>query len=160
MTACIGHDNIVAFFELVGHTRPAQATICDSVQQENGRLVVVACAMIMNGNAIGLHISFRPLSHVVLLPGMADLKGSGEADVSRRGAHVHLVVAARYLPAVHRDVPIGQWMRCGVRVQRHAHIPGLARLQLDLRPAHQPPGRFTRACRQAEIDLGDLGTCT
>src|SRR5436309_11299963 len=53
-------------------------------------------------------------------------------------------------------------MRCGVRVQRHVDLPGLARLQLDLFPAYQPFGRLARACRQAEVDLRDLGarTCT
>src|SRR6266571_9420766 len=53
-------------------------------------------------------------------------------------------------------------MRRGVRVQRHGHLPGLARLQLDLRPTRQPSGRLARAGGQSEVDLGDLGTrpCT
>ena len=67
MTTRIGHDNVVAAFQVVSHMRPALATIRDSVQQEDGRLIVAAGAVIMNGDAIGLHIAFRPCCHFVLL---------------------------------------------------------------------------------------------
>src|SRR5947209_4584670 len=65
--ACISHDDIRAAFQVVSHTRPAQATIREAVQQENGALVLVASAVIMNGDTIGLHITFKPLCHVMLL---------------------------------------------------------------------------------------------
>ena len=51
-------------------------------------------------------------------------------------------------------------MRRGLRVQRYSDLPCLARLQLDLRPAHQSPGRLAGAGGQAKVDLCNLGTRT
>ncbi len=51
-------------------------------------------------------------------------------------------------------------MRRGLGVQRYSDLPGLARLQLDLRPAHQSPWRLAGAGGQAKVDLCNLGTHT
>src|SRR5260221_248864 len=47
---------------------------------------------------------------------------------------------------------------CVIRVQGYSDLLGLARLQLDLRPAHQSLGRLTRAGGQPQVDLRDLGS--
>src|SRR5713226_6258379 len=94
----------------------------------------------------------------VLLLSMLDTQRTSEANVSRGGTHVHLVVTTRYLPAVRGDVPVRQRPRRGVRIQHYAHLPRLAGPHLNLRPSHQPFGRLTRIYRQAEVDLRDLGT--
>src|SRR2546425_284915 len=96
----------------------------------------------------------------MLLPSTVDAQGAGEADVPRGGSHVYLIVAARRLPAVRIDVPVRQRMRCGVRVQGHSNLLGLAWCQLDFRPAYQPFERLARACRQSEVHLRNLGTHT
>src|SRR6266487_2798772 len=54
----------------------------------------------------------------------------------------------------------GEWTRRGIRVQGHSDLLGLARLQLDLCPAHQSLRRLARAGRQSEVHLRNLGTHT
>src|SRR5437588_8393548 len=49
-------------------------------------------------------------------------------------------------------------MHRGVRVQGYSDLLGLARLQLDLCPAHQSPGRLACAGWQPQVDLRDLGS--
>src|SRR6184192_1577888 len=85
--------------------------------------------------------------------GQLDTQGAGEADVPRGGTHVHHVIAMGYLPAVRVDVPGGQRTRGGMRVQHYTDLLGLARLHLDIRPAHQSLRRFSCARWQAEVDL-------
>src|SRR2546421_7254769 len=89
-----------------------------------------------------------------------DTQGVGEVDVSRGGSHIHHVIARGDLPSVRVDVPVGQWTRGGIGVQRHGNLPTLTRLQFNLGPAYQPFGWFSCACRQAKVDLGNLSTCT
>src|SRR5215475_12368874 len=94
----------------------------------------------------------------LLLLGLMDAQGTCETDVPRGGSYVHLVVAACYLPAARLDIPVGEWVRRGLWVQRYADFLGLARLQLNLRPAHQSPGRLAGPGGQAKVDLCNLGT--
>src|SRR5436305_954181 len=98
-------------------------------------------------------------SSCLLWPCRVDAQGTGKADVTRRGSHIHQVAAARYLPAVRVDVPVGKRPRGGVRVQRHAHLLRLTWHQLDLRPTYQPLRWFLCACRQSEVDLRDFCSC-
>ena len=63
MTTCISHGDVVAAFQVVGHTRPAQATIREAMQQEDRRLIVAVGTVIVNGDAIGLYV---PLDHAVI----------------------------------------------------------------------------------------------
>jgi len=63
MTTCISHGDVVAAFQVVGHTWPAQATIREAMQQEDGRLIVAVGTVIVNGDAIGLYV---PLDHAVI----------------------------------------------------------------------------------------------
>src|SRR5947209_19194148 len=87
-----------------------------------------------------------------------DTQGAGEADVPRGGTHVYHVIAMSYLPAIGVGVPVGQRTRGGSGVQHEADLPALARLQFDLRPAHQSLRRFSCAVRQAKVDLRDLSS--
>src|SRR5438128_4561498 len=103
-------------------------------------------------------LSTRTSPNALLLLGMVDAQGAGETDVPRGGPHIHLVVAARYLPTAGGDIPIGQRTRRGLRVQRHTDLLSLPWLHLDLGPAHQSLGRLARAGRQSKVDLCNFGS--
>jgi hypothetical protein len=87
MTTCIRHDHVVAAFQVSSHPWPAQATICDPVQQEDGRLVATVAAIIMDGDAIGIQLAFMPLGHVVFLNYAVLLKVSLAAG-KREPSHI------------------------------------------------------------------------
>src|SRR5690348_17801116 len=67
MPSCIRHDHVVVACQVSRQTRPAPTTIGDAVQQEHRGFVLVACAVVVNGDVIALHIAFRPCYHLILL---------------------------------------------------------------------------------------------
>ncbi len=125
MTACISHDDIITTFQFVSHTRPAQPIVCEAVQQEDGRLVTAVAAVIMVGDAIGIHLAFKPLCHVVFLSFLGCISGLLQVAKERSEA-----VSLR-----DSSQPAGTWLdraRLCLSIDRdEAHIQAITRDPLE-----------------------------